>query len=169
MTVLRTKRLLLRPFEPGDRDALFAVYSHPEAMKYWSTPPHKDPQETARMIDASLGGDPAKHLELAIELGGKVIGKAGLWQIPEIGYILHPDYWRQGIATEALTALIDHGFSAFGLQKITADVDPDNLASIRSLTKLGFHETGREKNTIEIDGVWYDSIYFALTPKAWRA
>ncbi|MEW9922184.1 GNAT family N-acetyltransferase [Marimonas sp. MJW-29] len=164
MTILKTERLVLRPFRREDRDALFAVFSHPEAMRYWSTPPHATPEVTAGMIEASIGGDPASHLELVIELEGKVIGKAGLWQVPEIGYIIHPDYWRLGIAEEALRALIAHGFEDMRLTEITADVDPDNQASIALLTKLGFRETGRAEKTIEIAGTWYDSVYFALEP-----
>ena len=167
MVTLKTDRLILRPFEAGDRDALFAVFSHPEAMKYWSTPPHASPEETAQMIAGSMAADPATHQEFVILLEGEVIGKAGLWQVPEIGYILHPDYWRKGIATEAIGAVLDHAFGTMGLDRVVADVDPDNTGSIRSLEKLGFRETGREEKTIEINGVWYDSIYFALTRADW--
>ena len=91
-----------------------------------------------------------------------MIGKVGLWQMPEIGYILHPDYWRRGFATEAVQAVIAHGFETLGLDRITADVDPDNAASLAMLIKLGFVITGQAKNTIEIGGKWFDSIYLEL-------
>lgn len=162
MTILTTPRLVLRPFDPSDAEDLFAVFGNATAMRYWSTLPHASVADTARMIDRTLAGDPGSHAEFAIEHEGKVIGKVGLWQMPEIGYILHPDYWRRGFATEAVQAVIAHGFETLGLDRITADVDPDNAASLAMLTKLGFVITGQAKNTIEIGGKWFDSIYLEL-------
>ncbi|KIN76458.1 RimJ/RimL family protein N-acetyltransferase [Sulfitobacter mediterraneus] len=162
MTILTTPRLVLRPFDPADAEDLFAVFGNPAAMRYWSTLPHASVAVTARMIEQSLAADPSQHAEFAIEHDGKVIGKVGLWQMPEIGYVLHPDYWRRGIATEAVQAVIAHGFETLGLARITADVDPENLASLAMLKKLGFVVTGQAQNTIKIGGKWFDSIYLEL-------
>lgn len=168
MTQLRTKRLVLRPFQMADVDALFEVFSNPDAMKYWSTLPHASKDDTRKMVEMTMGADPAKHLELAITLKGQVIGKVGLWSIPEIGYLLHPDHWGKGFGSEAAQAVIAHGFETLGLDKITADVDPDNAGSLRMLAKLGFVETGRAQATIKIGDVWYDSIYLALDRSKWK-
>ena len=98
---------------------------------------------------------------------GKVIGKIGLWSMPEVGYILHPDYWRRGFASEALAAVIAHGFHTLGLPQITADVDPANTASRAMLRKFGFVETGFAKNTLKIGEAWFDSVYLALDAANW--
>lgn len=169
MTRLSTERLILRPVTLADVDALHAVFSDPRAMRYWSTLPHESVEQTRKLVAGMSAADPAKHLELAIELRGHVIGKMGLWDMPEIGYILHPDHWGQGYATEAARAVIQHAFDALGLDQITADVDPDNAVSLKMLGKLGFQETGREKNTIQIGGKWFDSVYLALTPEGFTA
>jgi RimJ/RimL family protein N-acetyltransferase len=164
VTEIHTERLLLRPMRPSDVDDLFAVFGNPEVMKYWSTRPHEDRSITAALIKGTIAASAETTAEFAIEHQGRVIGKAGFWQMPEIGYLLHPDYWRQGFGAEALTALMDYGFTQRGLDRITADVDPDNLASLALLKKLGFVETGREKNTLRIGDNWYDSVYLECLP-----
>ena len=90
--------------------------------------------------------------DFVIEHQGGVIGKAGCWRLPEIGYILHPQYWGQGIAGEACRGVIAHIFAAYDIPAITADVDPRNEASLRLLDRLGFVETGRATATFEIEG-----------------
>ena len=168
MAEIKTKRLLLRPMRLTDADDLFAVFGDPRVMKYWSTPPHPDVKHTAALIRETIEADPVTTAEFAIESEGRVIGKAGFWRMPEIGYLLHPDHWRGGFGYEALEALIIYGFADRGLEQITADIDPDNAASIGLLSKLGFVETGREKNTVEVTGVWYDSVYYTLTNANWQ-
>lgn len=167
MTEIRTERLFLRPMQPEDSADLFAVFGNAEAMRYWSTLPHPRPEVTERMIAEIRGADPNVHLELAIEFEGRVIGKVGLWQMPEIGYILNPQYWRRGLAREAVHAVIDHGFTKLGLDRITANVDPDNLASLRMLAKLGFVEIGRATRTLQVGDQWFDSVYLLLRREDW--
>jgi RimJ/RimL family protein N-acetyltransferase len=110
------------------------------------------------MIDAPAD----QSNEYVLELGGRVIGKAGCWRLPEIGFILHPDYWRLGLAREALGAVIQSTFSRFPVQQLTADVDPRNHACLRLLWSLGFRETGRADRTWFVNNEWADSIYLAL-------
>ena len=51
LPVLRTPRLVLRALVPSDADAVFALFSHPEVMRYWSWAPWTDPDEAARFIE----------------------------------------------------------------------------------------------------------------------
>ena len=159
---LTTERLSLRPMQMSDAGDLFEVFSHPGAMKYWSTLPYTDLAQMQGHIKETLEADPATTVEFAVEYKGRAIGKAGFWKIPEIGYILHPDHWRKGFGAEMLQALIAYGFEERGFDHIFADVDPENVASIKLLGRMGFQETGRAQNTIEIGGKWFDSVYFRL-------
>jgi RimJ/RimL family protein N-acetyltransferase len=163
---LRTPRLRLRRAEPGDLEALHAILSDTRAMRYWSSPPHQDIAQTRAWLDDMIAAEDSD--DFIVELGGRLIGKAGCWRLPEIGYILRPDAWGQGFATEALTAAIAHIFSAHDLDAITADVDPRNTASLRLLARLGFAETGRASATWEIAGEVCDSVYLALARAAFR-
>lgn len=168
MTELRTARLLLRRARPGDAQPLHEIFSDPRAMKHWSTLPHETLQVTRDWLDGMLRPDPRAD-DFIVEMDGRVVGKAGSWRLPEIGYILHPDVWGRGVAHEAMTAVIAHLFAAHGDPALTADVDPSNAGSIRLLQRLGFRETHRAENTFFIGGAWFDSVYFALPREAWAA
>ena len=160
---LRTARLVLRRARPDDLDDLHAVLSDARAMRYWSTPPHADVEQTQAMLTGMIEAPAEEADDFVLVREGRVIGKAGCWKLPELGYILHPDFWGQGLAREALAAVIDHVFAAHPIPAITAEVDPRNLASLGLLARLGFEETGRAEATWEIAGEVSDSVYLKLT------
>lgn len=161
--VLSTRRLTLRPASPTDLQDLHAILSDPRATRYWSTPPHRSLDQTRDWLDAMMAIRREEGLDFVIEKDGRVIGKAGCYRYPEIGFILHPDWWGQGLAHETLATVIPHLFRAGFADAITADVDPRNAGSMRLLTSLGFIETGRAQHTARIGGEWWDSVYFRLT------
>lgn len=159
---LTTERLILRGPRADDLDAMFAIFSDPAAMKHWSTLPHADKSVTEVRLDARIAQFAAAPTYFQIEMDRHLIGCAGLFKDNEVGFILHPAYWRQGIVTEAMRAIIPYLFATTDLSHLTADVDPANAASIGLLTRLGFTETHRAARTYFIGGVWYDSVYLAL-------
>jgi RimJ/RimL family protein N-acetyltransferase len=168
MTVIHTARLTLRTARPNDLEALHAVLSDPRATAWWSTPPHDSLDQTAVWLDGMIANGP-DHPDFVIEREGRVIGKAGFFALPEIGYILHPDHWGQGLGAEAVTAAIDHVFATRDIDDLTADVDPENAASIRLLERLAFRRTGFAERTWNIGGVWKDSLYYGLSNRDWNA
>jgi RimJ/RimL family protein N-acetyltransferase len=159
---IRTPRLILRTARPDDLEGLHAVLSDPRATVWWSTPSHETLDQTREWLDAMIAAGP-DHPDFVVEWDGRVIGKAGFWKLPDVGYILHPDVWGQGLAGEAVGAVIDHVFSTRAGDTLTADVDPENAASIRLLQRLGFVRTGFGERTWNVGGVWKDSLYFALS------
>ena len=158
---IETERLRLRPYHIGDTAALHRFFRDPEAMQYWATP-HRKLAETAAIVQMTIHADPATTCDYVIEMDGQIVGKAGMWQRPEIGFFILPEYQRQGIATEALQALIPHLFARFEIDALTADVDPRNAACLALLDRLGFRETHRAERTIQIDGQWCDSVYLSV-------
>ena len=160
MTRLVTERLILRAARDEDLGPLFTIFSNPRAMAYWSTPPVQDINVTRAWIEKTKKSLPRRYFVL--EHQGVVIGTGGIHSDNEIGFILHPDHWRKGFMREAMLAVIAHIWATTDFAKITADADPDNIASVGFLAGLGFHETHRAKNTFCIDGRWTDSVYFAL-------
>ena len=159
---IRTPRLILRSARPDDLEAMHAVLSDPRATLWWSTPPHETLEQTRAWLDAMIAHGP-DNPDFVVELDGQVIGKAGFYELPEVGYILHPDVWGQGLASEAVGAAIDHVFATRDFAALTADVDPENAASIRLLERLGFVRTGFAERTWNIGGAWKDSFYYALS------
>ena len=148
--MIRTDRLLLRRATWDDLDAVHRLLSDPRVMRYWSRPEHETLEETRHW------------LRFLIERDGEVIGKAGAWKLPEVGFLLHPDHWGQGLAFEAMTAVIAHVEAGQpALPELTAEVDPRNTASLRLLDRLGFRETHRAERTLLWKDEWCDSIYLA--------
>lgn len=166
---IRTPRLRLRHARPEDLEALHAVLSDPRATEWWSTPPHASLEETQVWLDGMLAGNAEGSDDFVIERDGQVIGKAGFYRLPDVGYILHPDHWGQGLASEAVGAAIAHVFTTREVDDLTADVDPANHASIRLLEKLGFTRTGFAEKTWNVGGEWKDSFFYSLTRQAWNA
>lgn len=160
--MIRTQRLRLRRARMDDLDDMHRILGNAVAMRYWSTPPHDDIEQTRDWLAAMIDASPDESDDFIVEHDGRVIGKAGCWRLPEIGYILHPDHWGQGLAGEALGAAIAHVFATHSVAALTADVDPRNAASLRLLERLGFRETHRAERTMQIGDEWCDSIYLSL-------
>jgi RimJ/RimL family protein N-acetyltransferase len=165
----RTDRLRLRPARPDDLDAIHAILTNPLAMTYWSTPPHETLQQSRDWLQSMIDISPREGEDFIVEQDGRVVGKAGLWRFPEIGFIFHPDHWGQGYAQEALNVVIDRAFDVHGLPKIDADVDPRNTGSLKLLTRLGFQETARKEKTWLVADQWCDSVYLSLDEARWRS
>ena len=162
MDRIATERLILRRGRMDDVEAMHAVLSHPEATRYWSTLPHENLGVTRDWVTKMVEADLSKSDDYVIELDGQVIGKVGCFQLPEIGYILHPDHWRRGYATEALKAVIPAIVARHNLPALTADVDPRNKASLRLLTGAGFVDCGRANGTWYVGEELCDSVYLRL-------
>lgn len=169
MTTLATERLILRPARWDDLEALHAIFTQPVAMRFWSRPPHTDLDQTRKWLGSMIHSPADESEDFIVEYEGRTIGKAGFHRLPEIGFILDPSCWGQGLAREALTAALDHLFATRAIPQVEADVDPRNAASLGLLGKLGFEEHGRQARTYCIAGEWVDSVYLSLTRARWEA
>ena len=154
-------RVVLRRAAADDLAMFHAAMSDPVVMRYWSTPPHADLVTTQDWLDGMIVADPAESDDFVIEVGGQPAGKLGCWQLPELGYLLHPAFHGRGLPSEALAALIDY-LRGRGLPQLKADVDPRNTASLRLLERAGFAETGRASGTWLVAGELCDSVYLEL-------
>jgi [ribosomal protein S5]-alanine N-acetyltransferase len=161
---LLTPRLRLRPARADDLEVLHAIFSNETAMLYWSTPPHTTLEQTREWLASMIAIPPDAGEDFIVEHEGEVIGKAGLYRFPEIGFIFDPAHWGRGFAREALAAVLERAFAVHRLATVTADVDPRNSGSLRLLASLGFRETGRAQRTWQIGEQWCDSVYLSLEP-----
>lgn len=147
--VLKTKRLVLRPFAEKDLNDFFE-YAKVEGVGYmagWDA--HKNIAETKEVLQMFIKGKNT----LAIEKDGKVIGSIGIdtydeENIPmigvaksrEIGFVLSKDYWGQGIMTEACHAVLEYLFTVVELDCVICGYWEINTGSKRVQEKLGFHQ-----------------------------
>jgi RimJ/RimL family protein N-acetyltransferase len=162
MDEIRTERLLLRRAKLEDAAAMHSIMSDPIAMRYWSTPPHRELAETERWITSMVDADRAASDDFIVTLDGRLIGKLGAWKLPEIGFLIDRAHWGHGYAREAMTAFVERQ-RALGTNELTADVDPRNAASIRLLRRAGFVETGRASGTWQVGDELCDSVYLRLS------
>lgn len=173
-----TERLLLRPMRESDAAALFAIYSDPKVARYWSTPPWTSVDQAHALIakhTAAMASD--EYLCLAIERKSdeQFIGMCTLFKLSkqcrraEIGYGLASPAWGHGYMHEALGALLNYGFSVMSLNRVEADVDPRNEASVRSLVRLGFRKEGHLRERWIVDGEVSDSDLYGLLFSDWQS
>ncbi len=159
--LIRTERLVLRRARADDAPDMHRLMSDPRAMLYWSTLPHERLDQTEAWIASMIDVSPDESDDFIMTLEGRLIGKLGCWKLPEIGFLLDPELWGRGYASEALFAFIERR-RGLGSAELLADVDPRNAPSLRLLQRAGFVETGRAERSWHIGGVWHDSVYLRL-------
>lgn len=184
--VINTERLLLRPLAASDADDVYAIFSDPAVMRYWSTPAWTDPAQAGCLIEAdleALSGRRDLRLGLWQVDSGRVVGTLSLYKIDagcrraDIGYALARGQQGKGLMNEALAAVIglafDHrpgaAFDDLLLNRIEADVDPRNGPSCRALERLGFRLEGVLRERWQVAGEISDSAMYGLLRADWLA
>jgi RimJ/RimL family protein N-acetyltransferase len=144
MNILETERLIIRHLRADDLDSFYEICCDPEVMKYVGDGQPLSREQVQRWIQKSQENYAAHGLgcfALENKADGRLIGYCGLvnpdGREAEIVYVLERRHWRQGLAWEVAKAMLDFGFARRQLRRITATIDPDNLASIRIVEKLG--------------------------------
>lgn len=146
---LHTARLVLRPLVAADAEDLLQVYSDPRVVRY-SDLFLESPEEALACIQQYAESyRQGVGLRWGIHVGsdGKLIGTIGFQGIfltrAEVAFELAANVWNQGIASEALEAVLRFGMETLGFHRIQAWTHPENEASIHLLLKHGFQEEGR--------------------------
>jgi len=145
---IETDRLIMRPFELSDAEALFEMESLPEVYKYLGMEPMKDVNGVKKYIEwiqSQYRDNGIGRSVVVLKENNKVIGWSGLklekeirdFHYYDIGYRFHPDYWGKGIATESAQASLKFGFEKMGYSEICAAADAKNIASNKILEKIG--------------------------------
>ena len=141
--MITTARLTLRPLTMGDLDVL--VDLHADEWVNHFVPAFTPDQAADRLTNNERQWRERGHGLFAVELqdGGGFIGRCGLnyWkQFDEVeaGWILNPDAWGHGYATEATRACVEWGFAHLDDDYFTAMIHPTNARSVRVAERLGF-------------------------------
>lgn len=152
--IINTGRLILRQLNDNDVEPMVEI----SAFKL----PDPTPDQAEEYIHKA-NADFIKGTSCiwGLESNGELIGTIGFYRgftnkTGEIGYVMREDYKRQGFMSEAILAILEHGFRTLELKKITAYSDLSNTASVRLLEKLGFENTNfkfEKYNIFEIRSV----------------
>jgi RimJ/RimL family protein N-acetyltransferase len=177
---LRTERLLLRPYETGDLDALHAMHSD-EGVARWLYNEPRTLEETRELLTHKIGGGALRAegewLSAAAvlrESGQLVADVSLLWASEthrqgELGFIVHPSMHGKGYATEAARPLLAFAFETLGLHRVAGRLEPRNVGSARVLEKLGMR---REAHLVEnewVKGEWQSEAVYAILAREWRS
>lgn len=86
----------------------------------------------------------------------------------EIGYDLSPQYQGRGLMTEALHAMLEHGFDVLKLHRIEAFIYVENMPSMRLLERLGFRQEGTLRDYFYLNGSFHDHTLWSLLRSEWQ-
>lgn len=172
------ERVRLRPFEERDLEAMAAYRGDAEVCRFLPFEPQSPDDIRGRIghlfgsmtLEGERGG-----VVLVIERDDTVIGDLVLFHLDadagsaEIGWVLSPAASGRGLATEAVRALMDTAFDVYGLRRLTAQIDADNVRSAALAERLGMR---REAHFVENEwfkGRWGDLLVYAVLDREWAA
>jgi len=167
---LHTARLALRPFTLDDAADLQRLAGNPEISNtsiWFSLGSEKQ----------WIGEHPAwfkdgAAIHYAVTIDAVLCGYLGLslslvHRFGDLGFWIDPQQWNKGYATDACTALLIYGFSAFDLHRITAGHFSRNSASGRVMQKLGMAHEGTLRQHIFKDAHFEDLEIYGLLADEW--
>lgn len=167
MEMIRTERLILRPFRTSDTNDLYEYLSDMETVKFEPYDPMTFDQ-VREELQRRISSD--EMIAVEMKSTGKLIGNLYLgyreFNTREIGYVFNRTYWGKGFAKEAAGAIIGKAFDE-GVHRIYAECDPLNPNSWHLLESLGFvREAHFRKNVyFHMDGdmpIWKDTYVYSL-------
>ena len=148
--LLRTERLSLRPSQLSDLEAIHPLWTEADIRRFLFDDRQITYEEAQSFIEASVAS--FVHHGYGIWLffehqNEQIAGFSGLLHssqnAPSLIFGTRPQLWGQGYAKEATLAVLRYTFDVLGLEKVEADVDEPNQASIQVLEALGMSRTRR--------------------------
>ena len=158
MTALETPRLLLRPWEETDAEALYKYAKDPAVGPIAGWPPHTSVENSREVIRTILSAP--ETYAVVLKQTGEPVGSIGLMfgdtvhsadiadGEAEIGYWIGVPFWGQGLIPEAVRRLLRHGFEDLGLQAVWCGYYDGNTQSKRVQEKCGFQYSHTEYGKI---------------------
>ncbi|MDD3339508.1 MAG: GNAT family N-acetyltransferase [Lachnospiraceae bacterium] len=169
-----TGRLQIRKFTQNDLAAIYEYLSDPEVVKYEPYPPLSQ-EQCGKYL--SQMADSKDFWAVCLRGSGKLAGQVYLSEKEqntwEVGYVFNRKYQNQGMASEAVHALISYIFERRNAHRVVANCNPDNTPSWRLLERLGFRKEGYLKenvyfNTDEQDNpIWQDTFEYGVLCSEW--
>jgi RimJ/RimL family protein N-acetyltransferase len=170
---IRTARLLLREHREEDFDDIHAYAAIPEVSCFMVWGPNTL-EDTRKYLDLQIAQQqqwPRDHVGLIIERDGVAIGSIRMDlqgdETADLGYTLHRDHWRQGLATEASAAILQVAFGILGLHRVWATSDVENTGSFRVMEKLGMRREAQFRQDTLVRGAWRDNYLYAILADEW--
>lgn len=173
---LRTDRLTIRPLAPRDIAEFVRYRNIAEVARFQDWPlPYTDDMAVDLVGDVGRLGGPTRNewVQLAIDHDGTLVGDLGVWlddqcQLGSIGYTVALEHQGHSYAAEAADAMVGWLFTDAGVHRITASIDPRNVASANVLERCGFEHVGTARSSAYVRGEWTDDTRFSLIADDWK-
>ncbi|TQR19485.1 GNAT family N-acetyltransferase [Psychrobacillus vulpis] len=174
--VLETNRLKLMEIKKENADSIFRIFSDDEVTRYYGMASFEQKEQAINMINSFTKNFQDKR---SIRWGifwketSELVGTVGLNNLQlsqkrtEIGYDLLPSYWRKGIVSEAVEAVVRYCFEELDLYRIAAVTFTENESSYKLLLKLGFQKEGMLRGYIYQNDKSNDTFVFSLIKPEW--
>lgn len=176
-TTLETTRLRLRHFTDSDLVPFMAYRNDPEVARYQSWEGISEPEARAFLQEEKEAQPdvPGQWFQIAIELKetGMLVGDCALKieehdeRQAEIGYTLARAYQGRGIASEAVSCVLEYVFVTLELHRVIAITDCENGASVALLERLGLRREGHFRQNVWFKGKWGDEYLYAMLQEEW--
>ncbi|GAB2185215.1 GNAT family N-acetyltransferase [Roseibium sp. LAB1] len=173
-----TDRLVLRPMEACDAEALHAYQSLPEVARYQFWEPRSLEKIRKKLTEWTemrrLDGEGTLAFAVESKENGALIGDVSLRvtnveaRQGTIGFTLNPQYQGRGYATEAGRALLCMGFEDLNLHRIFASCDARNDGSWGVMERLGMRREAHFREHALFKGGWDEEFFYALLEDEWR-
>ncbi|WP_083953301.1 GNAT family N-acetyltransferase [Heyndrickxia acidicola] len=170
-------RILLKEITLKDSKAYFNIMKLDAVTQFYGMESLKTEEEAAALIQSLAElyeANRAIRFGIFLKETNEFIGTAGLNNLQlknkraEIGYELHPDYWRKGYTSEAVKAILQYAFSDLDLYRIGAVTFPENNASQSLLIRLGFQQEGLLRGYLYQHNRSNDALIFSLLQPEWK-
>ena len=168
---LETERLILRGMRVSDAEDMYDYAKRPSVTQYLTWNPHTDPAETREYLtyvgQRYRTGDFYDWAVVDKETG-RMIGTCGFTSFDlendgaELGYVISPDHWGEGYATEALSKVMSFGFSVLGLNRMYVRILSGNEASERVARKCGMRHEATLYSSLLVKGEFRTVKIFAI-------
>jgi [ribosomal protein S5]-alanine N-acetyltransferase len=168
--VLTTERLVLRGVVPADAPALYVFRSDPVEQRHNDEPLTRPEQadELVERLARMARDDGSQYWGVTLKGDDTVVGLMGYNEIvaeharAAVGYDLKRSLWGQGLASEAMRAVLDHGFGTLGLNRVEAHTNDGNHESVRMLRRLGFWREGTFHERFREGDAFVDVALFVM-------
>jgi ribosomal-protein-alanine N-acetyltransferase len=166
--LIETPRIVLRELSAADDEFILALMNEPAYLQHIGDRGVRTLEDARTYIRDKFAASYAsfgyglylvelKEKRAPVGICGFV--KRDIFEHPDIGFAFRQEYWSRGLAFEAGSAALHHGFGVLGLTTVFGITSPANQSAIRLLEKLGL----RYQKTVRVPSVDHDSLLFSMT------
>ena len=166
--MINGERVDLKPFSLDDLEFLYRWNNDPEYVGEYEPPEQVTREELKEWLLEEKPGQRWYIIQTKLGLRvGQLVAKEREDNTIQVGYRVTPPARNKGHCTAAVRTVVNYLFSETDAERITAEANPRNTASIRVFEKAEFTQTCYKEKAVEINGVWMDGAVYEIKKSDW--